>query len=145
MLSCFTCVWLFVTPLTVVPQAPLSIRFFRQEYWSGLPCPPPGDLSNPGTEPASPAAPARQADSSLLSHWGSPLFYMMPLFQRLKPRSSHFWGFAIHQYLGIQIPSLLFTSIWSPSFDQGRGVAWENAQTVQGFSHETWTSDDNYS
>ena len=67
------------------------------------------------------------------------------LFQHLKPRSSPFWGFAIHQYLGIQIPSLPFTSTWSPLFDQGRGVAWENAQTDQGFSHETWTNDDNYS
>ena len=35
------------------PQAPLSMGFSRQEYWSGLPCPPPGDLPDPGTEPAS--------------------------------------------------------------------------------------------
>jgi len=44
-----------VTPWTVVHQAPLSVEFFRQEYWSGLPCPPPGDLPNPGFEPKSPA------------------------------------------------------------------------------------------
>ena len=43
--------------------------FSRQEYWSGLPCPPPGDLSDPGIEPTTPAL---QADSLLLSHWGSP-------------------------------------------------------------------------
>ena len=42
--------------------------FFRQEYWSGLPFPPPGDLPNPEIEPASPASPALQADSLLLSH-----------------------------------------------------------------------------
>ena len=48
------------TPWTVVRQAPLSMGFFRQEYWSGLPCPPPGDLPNPGIEPRSPAL---QADS----------------------------------------------------------------------------------
>ena len=42
------------TPWTAVHQAPLSMRFFRQEYWSRLPCPPPGDLPNPGTEPTSP-------------------------------------------------------------------------------------------
>ena len=41
-----------------IRQAPLSMGFSRQEYWSGLPCPPPGDLSNPGIEPASPASPA---------------------------------------------------------------------------------------
>ena len=48
-------VWLFVTPWTVACQAPLSMGFSRQEYWSGLPCPPPGDLPYPGIEPMSPA------------------------------------------------------------------------------------------
>ena len=43
----------FVTPWTVAHQAPLSMGFSRQEYWSGLPCPPPGDLSDPGIEPQS--------------------------------------------------------------------------------------------
>ena len=47
-------VWLFVTPWTVVCQAPLSMGFSRQEYWSGLPCSPPGDLSNSWIEPGSP-------------------------------------------------------------------------------------------
>ena len=45
---------LFVTPWTVALQAPLSMAFSRQEYWSRLPCPSPGDLSNPGIEPKSP-------------------------------------------------------------------------------------------
>ena len=44
----------FVTPRTVAHQVPLSIGFFRHEYWSGLPFPSPGDLSNPGIEPTSP-------------------------------------------------------------------------------------------
>ena len=44
-----------VTPLTVAHQIPLSTGFPRQEYWSGLPCPSPGDLPNPGIEPSSPA------------------------------------------------------------------------------------------
>ena len=48
-------VWLCVTPSTVARQAPLSMEFSRQEYWSGLPFPPPGDLPNPGIEPMSPA------------------------------------------------------------------------------------------
>ena len=47
-------VWLFVTPWTVAHQAPLSMEFSRQEHWSGLPCPPPGDLPNPGIKPRSP-------------------------------------------------------------------------------------------
>ena len=49
-----------VTPWTVAHQAPLSMGFSRQGYWSGLPCPPPGDLPNPGIEPRSPTL---QADS----------------------------------------------------------------------------------
>ena len=44
-----------VIPWTVACQAPLSMRFSRQEYWSGLPFPSPGDLPNPGIEPRSPA------------------------------------------------------------------------------------------
>ena len=45
----------FAIPWTVTCQAPLSMRFPRQEYWSGLPFPPPGYLSDPGVEPMSPA------------------------------------------------------------------------------------------
>ena len=55
MLSLFSHVWLFVTPWTIARHAPLSMGFSRQECWSELPCPPPGALSNPGTESASPA------------------------------------------------------------------------------------------
>ena len=47
-------VQLFVTPWTVAPQAPLSIGFSRQKYWSGLPFPSPGNLPDPGIEPESP-------------------------------------------------------------------------------------------
>ena len=50
----------FAIPWTIARQAPLSMGFSRQEYWSGLPFPTPGDLPNPGTEPESPAL---QADS----------------------------------------------------------------------------------
>ena len=53
--SHFSCVQLFVTPRTVAYQAPLSMGFSRQEYWSGLPFPSPGDLPDPGIEPGSPA------------------------------------------------------------------------------------------
>ena len=49
------CVQLFVTPWTVAYQASPSMGFSRQEYWSGLPFPSPGDLPNPGIEPGSPA------------------------------------------------------------------------------------------
>ena len=61
----------FMTPWTVARQAPLCFGFFRQEYWSGLPFPPSGDLPNPETEPMSPS-PAWQENSLFLSHLGSP-------------------------------------------------------------------------
>ena len=54
----FSCVQLFVMPGTVLRQASLSMEFSRQEYWSRLPCPPPGDLPNPGIEPQSLTSPA---------------------------------------------------------------------------------------
>ena len=65
MLSCFHRVQLFVTVRTVALQAPPSMGFPRQEYWTGLPYPPPRDLPNPEMEPTSPAL---QVDSLLLSH-----------------------------------------------------------------------------
>ena len=68
-LNHFSWARLFVTLGTVACQASLPIRFSRQEYWCGLPCPPPGALSDSGIKPASPTL---QADSLLLSHWRSP-------------------------------------------------------------------------
>ena len=53
LLSHLSCVLLFVTPWTVAHQAPLSMGFSRQEYWSGLPCPPPEDPPDPGIKPTS--------------------------------------------------------------------------------------------
>ena len=63
--SCLT----LCDPMTVACQAPLSMGFSRQEYWSGLPCPPPGDLPDSGIEAGSPAL---QVNSLPLSHQGSP-------------------------------------------------------------------------
>ena len=56
-------VQLFATPWTVAHHTPLSMGFSRQEYWSGLSFPAPGDLPKPGIEPLSPTSPALQADS----------------------------------------------------------------------------------
>jgi len=58
------------TPWTVACQAPLSMRFSRQEYWSGLPFPSPGGLPDPGIEPRSPAL---QADSFPTELQGKPI------------------------------------------------------------------------
>ena len=69
MLSHFSCVQLFATLWTIVCQTPLSMGFPRQEYWSGLSFPSPGDLLKPGIEPTSPSW---QVDSLPLSPKGSP-------------------------------------------------------------------------
>ena len=67
--SHFSDAQLFVIQWTIACQAPLSMGFSRQEYWSGLPCSPPGDLPNPGIKPTFPTL---QADSSPSEPPGKP-------------------------------------------------------------------------
>ena len=66
-----SCVQLFVTPWTIAHQAPPSIGFSRQEYWSGLPFPSPGDLPDPGIEPKSSTL---QADALTSEPPGKPAY-----------------------------------------------------------------------
>ena len=70
-LSHFSHVRLRVTLWTAARQAPPSTGFSRQEYWTGLSCPPPGDFPDPGIETVSSVTLGLQAESLLLSHWGS--------------------------------------------------------------------------
>ena len=63
----------FAAPWTVACQAPLSMGFSRQGYWNGLPFPSPGDLSDPGIKPVSPAW---KVDSLPLSHQGSTIVWV---------------------------------------------------------------------
>ena len=73
MLSCFRCVWLFATPWMIAHWAPLSMEFSRQEYRSGLPCPPAEYLPHPGIEPESPVSPALAGGFFTTSTtWGAP-------------------------------------------------------------------------
>ena len=65
---------LFVTPWTIAYQAPPSMGFSKQEYWSGLPFPSPGDLPNPGIEPRSPTFQANALTSEPL---GKPLMLLI--------------------------------------------------------------------
>ena len=65
-----SCILLFEILWTVTHQSPLYVKFYRQEYGSGLPCPPPGDLTHPRNKPPSPAL---QADALLLNQQGSPI------------------------------------------------------------------------
>ena len=67
--QCFSHVQLFATPWTVAHQAPLSMEFSRQEYWTGLPCPPLRGFPDSGIKPSSPASPAFQENS--FTHWAT--------------------------------------------------------------------------
>ena len=89
---------LFATPWTVDCQAPLSVVFLRQEYWSKLPFPSPRDLPNPGIEPTSCTL---QEDSLPLSHQGSPLVIMV---------NSHFEMLSLDFSLQIITYILFFTN-----------------------------------
>ena len=72
-----------MTPWTVARQAPLSMGFSWQEYWSGLPFPSPGGFPDPGIKPMSLRSLALQADTLPLSHRGSP-FSRLELKQEAK-------------------------------------------------------------
>ena len=117
-------VWLFVTPWAVAHQAPW--RFSRQEHWSGLPCPPLGDLPNPGIEPRSPAF---QVDSLLSESPGKPkntgvgsLF----LLQGITPTHELNRGLLCCRQILYQLsyqgsPHVLFYHNWIKQNNQGRG------------------------
>ena len=67
-------VYSLVTPWTIPCQAPLSMGFSQQEYWSVLPCPPPGNLPDPGIQLATLVAPALKADSLPTEPPGKPIY-----------------------------------------------------------------------
>ena len=96
---------LFATPWAAACQALLSMEFFRQEYWTGLPSASPGNFPNPGIEPRSPSL---QADSLPLSHLGSHLplalaLLSLPSFKSLAPLLPCLlrWGAYILRTLGV--------------------------------------------
>ena len=68
-INCNSCVRQFCDPRIVARQAPLSMVILQKEYWSGLPCPSPGDLPDPRIEPTAPVPPALQAYFLSLSTW----------------------------------------------------------------------------
>ena len=67
-------VQLFMTPWTIACQAPLSMGLSRKEYWSGLPCPPPGALPNPGIKRTSPQSPALAGGFFTIASPGKPIW-----------------------------------------------------------------------
>ena len=104
MLTCFSHVQSFATPGTVARQAPLSMGFSRQEYCNGLPCPPPGDLPNPGIKAMSP----------LLLHWQAVLYHKRHLGSPLTPlllinKGELAWCFIVAMSSTCQISSVVFS------------------------------------
>ena len=93
---------LFAILWTVAHQAPPSMGFCRQEYWSGVPFPSPGDLPNPGTEPRSPAL---QADALTSEPPGKPLLLLKPSLIIVVQLLGHV------RLLGLQHARLLCTSL----------------------------------
>ena len=98
LLSRFSHVWFFSTQWTVAHKAPLSMEFSRQEYWNGLPCPPPGDLPYQGVEPRSPSL---QADCLPAELPGKPSYNSLQnwKFKRLKKLMTclfWLWFYLVH-------------------------------------------------
>ena len=91
-----SCVRLFATPWTAAYQAPPSMEFSRQEYWSGLLFPSPGDLPNPGIEPGSPTL---QADTLLSEPPGKPLLVKMTGLEFTPPLKNRANSSALHELI----------------------------------------------
>ena len=86
-------VQLFATPWAVAYQAPQSMEFSRQEYWSRLPFPSPGDLPNPGTEPGSPTL---QADTLLSDPPGKPVIHRLKVSESCSVMSDSLWPHGLY-------------------------------------------------
>ena len=112
-------VWLFATPWTVAYQAPTSMWFSRQEYWSRLPFPPPGDLPNPGIKPKSPVS--RTLQAYILYHLSHP---ESPLKENIKEEKSEY----IKRHKACKILNLLPYAEWRKK----RLLAWEESFKDQG-------------
>ena len=103
-------VWLFATPWTLACQAPLSMGFSRQEYWSRLLFPSPGDFPNPGIEPRSPAL---QADT-LSSEPPGITQFTSSVYQTLMVRNNVIWHLdKIKLSVWIQYYIYMWSLIWT--------------------------------
>ena len=93
----------------------------RQEYWSGVPCPPPGDRPNSGIEPTSFMSPASQADSLPLSHLGSPMIlpiaWQTKAQERMKPdvflSKDHTASSLLRSNFGQGVKACIESDLWS--------------------------------
>ena len=118
-------VWLFVTLWTVAHQAPPSMGFSRQEYWSGLPFPSPGDLPDPGIKPRSPAM---QADALTSEPPGKPLDEFLgfsqsrPTWPMVLTRTSFLMLFPDQVIDLISVPEKSFPPKWQNSRSSRKAI-----------------------
>ena len=101
-----------------------------QEYWSGLPCRPSGNLPNPGIEPASPAVPVLQADSLPLSHLGSPGNYPVSELPRISQNYTELCYLLNTIFIWAFI--LLLPKMWVlPTGDFHEGISWFRQRSIK--------------
>ena len=106
-----------MTPWTAVHQAPLSMRFSRQRYWSGLPFPSPGDLPNPGIEPGSPALPAYTLPTELQGKpiGGYKIFYLIDSYEYdhfMYKTVQTYVPFLLGWHLGVELLGYVWTHVF---------------------------------
>ena len=112
-LSRFSPIWLFANLWTIVQQAPLSMGFSRQEYWSGLPCPPPGSLPDP-IKPVSRVSPTTAGRFfTTRVTWEAPKWRENPclLTARLNIIKKLFLPSLIYRFNRIKMPVSYFTHV----------------------------------
>ena len=117
---------LFVTPWTSAHQSPLSMGFSRQEYWSGLPFPSPGDLPNPGIKLGSPTL---QADSLPSEPSRKPLLYGLIHLINAKVLVTQFHFWLVFLFVN-EDPTLVFVPL--VHFTQKKTILWQNIAFLQG-------------
>jgi len=128
----FTCVLLFATLWTIAHQTSLSVVFSKQEYWSGLPHPPPGDLPDPGMNSCLPPSPALPVDSLPTESVGklTALTYLFPSFEPVRcSMSGSNCSFLTHIQISQEIGKVVWHSHLFKKFPQIVMI-----HTVRGFS-----------
>ena len=104
-----SCLQLFVTPWTIAHKAPLSTEFSRQEYWSGLPFPPPGDLPSPGSEPASLTSPAlARGFYTNCATWEAQVYTLSGYYSAIERNEVRIYAILPKQYAKLKKPDIKY-------------------------------------
>ena len=127
-------------PHGLAHQAPLSVEFSRQAYWSGLPCPPPGDLPSSGTEPRSPELTGRFFTDGATRKASAPKNYNISVNVQRGLFASILWLFLCCEPLFLFIPiqyRMKVAALKAHTQDRGGMTAGSDWQLNEGFLHST--------